>query len=106
MEKINGRIGKPQLHKALVNKTILGCTGVVDYALKISKMDMDELYRHGMRQYGIKPSTRKNARQTFEKRCVSEFKDATGQITRHLSPQMPKKKKDRENLQRILDKAK
>jgi 1,2-phenylacetyl-CoA epoxidase catalytic subunit len=104
--KINGRTGKAELHKALGNKTILGCTGVVDYALKIAKIDLDELYRHGMEQYGIRPSNRKNARQTFEKRCVAEFKKATGQLTQNVSPQMPKNKKKREALQKILDKGK
>jgi len=106
MEKINGRKGPAELHKALGNKTILGCQGVADYAITIAKMDMDDLYRHGMKQYNIRPSNRKNGRATFEKRCVAEFRKETGAFSRTNTAKMPKKKADREKLQAILDKAK
>tara|TARA_R110001592_G_scaffold352621_1_gene650650 strand:+ start:664 stop:984 length:321 start_codon:yes stop_codon:yes gene_type:complete len=105
--KINGRIGNDQLNKALGNKqAVLGCSGAVDYACKIAKMDVDSLYRHGMSQYGIRPNNRTKGRPSFEKRCVDAFRKEMGQkITQAGERKKMTKKKQRE-LEKILAKGK
>ena len=60
---------------------------------EISHMDTDTLYRHGMKQYGIRPSNRKNSRSAFEKKCVAQFREATGQNrTQTVERKITKKK--------------
>jgi hypothetical protein len=105
--KINGRKGNPELNKALGNKSeILGCSAPVDYAIKIAKMDTDALYRHGMNEYGIRPGNRAKDRGPFEKRCVAEFRKATGQRMTETSQRKKLTKKKQAALDAVLAKGK
>ncbi len=108
-EKITGKLAGKELNSIIGNgKKILGVDGVLDYQIKISKMDVDDLYRHGMEQYGIKPSASalgKKYRKSFETRCIAAFRKATNQradvnIERNIG------KRKASKLQSILDKAK
>jgi hypothetical protein len=97
MEKINGKLKGMTLDQALGRKTsIIGIESVVDYQLEISKMDKDVLYSHGMKTYGIRPSRGKNARPAFEKKCISAFRNKTGQagVKQISQPKNPKSNKD------------
>jgi hypothetical protein len=105
--KINGRVGVNELNKALGNKqVILDCSGAVDYACKIAKMDVDSLYRHGMSQYGIRPNNRTKGRPSFEKRCVEAFRKETGQKITQAGEKKRLTKKKQAELERILAKGK
>jgi len=101
MEKINGKIkGGMTLDQALGRKKeILGIATIVDYKIKIHSMDKDDLYRHGMDEYGLRPSRGKNARATFEKNCLRAFRDKTGQAgEKSIEPQKIKNKKALEDV--------
>lgn len=100
-------MGDSQLDKALGNRqTILGCSGVVDYACKIAKMDVDSLYRHGMTQYGIRPNNRTKGRPSFEKRCVDAFRKETGNKVSKIGEKKKLTKKKQAELEKILAKGK
>lgn len=104
--KINGREGNSELNKALgKSNSVLGCTGVADYAIKIANMDTDSLYRHGKNDLGLRPSNRKNARQTFEKRCIATFKEKMGLETKNVARKKLTKAKQKQ-LDEILGKIK
>tara|TARA_B100001093_G_C26569199_1_gene902184 strand:- start:27 stop:347 length:321 start_codon:yes stop_codon:yes gene_type:complete len=105
--KINGRLGDSELNKALGNTTkILDCSGAVDYACKIAKMDVDSLYRHGMAQYGIRPNNRIKGRPSFEKRCVDAFRKEIGQKITEVGQRKKLTKKKQAELEKILAKGK
>lgn len=84
MEKITGQLQGKTLSEILGNTTkVLGISDADRYEEKISKMDLEDLYRHGMETYGIKPSATTNGkkyRKTFESKCVAAFKRKTGSM--------------------------
>lgn len=104
MEKINGKVKDGNaLNKVLGRKdNVAGIKTVIEYQSKISAMDRDELYRHGMTHYGIVPSRSKTARQTFEKRCVTAFRKETNQLQDQRLPQPKLKKKKKDALENVL----
>lgn len=108
-EKITGKDSGKDLNSILGNKKIiLGVSGVLDYQLKISKMDLEDLYRHGMEEYGVRPSNAaqgKKYRKTFENRCIAAFRKKTNQQA-DVSIERKIGKKKMSELQKILDKAK
>lgn len=108
-QKITGKESGKDLNSILGHKSkILGVDGVLDYQLKISKMDLDDLYRHGMEEYGIRPSNTtqgKKYRKSFENRCVTAFRKKTNQIP-DVSINRKISKKKMSAVQEILNRAK
>lgn len=107
MEKINGKMENMSEDLALAlgrKPKILGIATVVEYKIKITDLDKDDLYRHGMDEYNIRPSRGKNARATFEKNCMKAFRDKTGQAGIILEEPKKLKIKNQKALEAVLSK--
>ncbi len=107
--KMTGEIQGKTLHEILGNKTkVLGTSEPLEYATLIAKMDTDKLFRHGMEEYGIKPSVSNSKnRKIFEKRCIESFRKTT-KILRHSPPEqtkLPRSKKKQDALTKALQKG-
>jgi hypothetical protein len=78
--KTNGKIQNGPSLNQILNRgsSILGCSSLSDYQSKLARMDTDALYRHGMAEFGIKPSRSMKAREGFEKKCIAAFKEEMG----------------------------
>ena len=106
MTKVNGKLAG-SLNKALGNRSsVAGFSEVMDYTVEIARMETEDLYRHGSEEYKVRPSKSKNARQTFEKKCVAEFRKATGQNRSQLVSRPKLKKKAKTELDELLNKYK
>lgn len=77
------------------------------YAEKIAKMDKNQLFSHGMKEYGIVPSEIAD-RKSFEARCAKHFKKKlTNGLNKvvNLKPRR-RSKSYREKLQKALEATK
>ena len=98
MEKITGQVQGKTLSEILGNSSVvLGVSDAQSYENKISKMDLEDLYRHGMQDFGIKPSITTNGkkyRKAFEAKCIAAFKRKTGSLPdQSIERKLTKKKK-------------
>ena len=102
MEKITGQLQGKTLSEILGNTTkVLGVSDADRYQSKISNMDLEDLYRHGMETYGIKPSATtsgKKYRKSFESKCLAAFKRKVGSMPdKSIERKLTKKKQSQVN---------
>ena len=99
MRKINGR-------RSSNRSSVAGFDTIIDYTMAISRMETEDLYRHGAEEFKIKPSKAKNARQTFERKCIAEFRKVTGQVQNKDVPESTLNKSQKSQLSEALKRAK